>query len=82
MILQIMSVGHDSGVGFPLLCQLVFAVVGYEFSNRFWNDELGVDCVAKRIGCFLLDCPEDFEPVNKREKLGLKGLVFQYQLEG
>jgi hypothetical protein len=46
---QVVSVGLDGGVGFLLFRQFVFAVVGYEFADRFRNDELGIDGVAKRI---------------------------------
>lgn len=50
---QIVSVGLDSGVGFLLFRKLMFAVVGGEFCNRLRHDELGIDCVAKRIGSSL-----------------------------
>ncbi|HTF68861.1 MAG TPA: hypothetical protein VK638_39890 [Edaphobacter sp.] len=53
VVRKIERVGLDGGIGFFLFGQLVFAVVGNEFRDGFRHCELGVDCVAKRIGCFL-----------------------------
>ena len=52
MVCKVKRICLDGCVGFFLFGQLVLAVVGDKFGDRFRHSELRVDVVAKRFYCF------------------------------